>query len=295
MMSDGKIPGSDAGQAAIYQNGTLSLLALDPNCQPGTTTATSVNALGQAVGYCNRGTRVEEALYFANGTVRELRRPGPWQQWGFLEPWAINDAGEIYGGAYYWGQSSGPDLARFFANGEPTEVFRPPVGYALNVFLSNTGNFAYFDYVYPDQAYAAVGDGSKVRRLFPQQQLASASLGINEDDYVVGYRYITESKVKTFIHSPGGSTILVPFPPGITSMVPIGINDALQVVGTACGPNKCKIFLYSNGAITDLDDSISPKGNYQVNSPFAGLSDKGAFLVWDSSQHNYAVVEPVKP
>ncbi|HLI96454.1 MAG TPA: hypothetical protein VKT72_10265 [Candidatus Baltobacteraceae bacterium] len=82
--------------------------------------------------------KVELALYFANGTVRELRRPGPWQQWGVLQPWAINDSGEMYGGAYAWGQSSGDDLARFYLNGQPTEVFSPPRIAALSHLRINS-------------------------------------------------------------------------------------------------------------------------------------------------------------
>ncbi|HEV3155439.1 MAG TPA: NHL repeat-containing protein [Candidatus Baltobacteraceae bacterium] len=283
---DGQIPGAIGNQAAIYKNGTLKLLASDLNCKSGTTTATAVNTLGQAVGYCRTVHNTFAALYFVNGTVQQLPRPkGTLQEWGFTQAWAINDAGLIYGAANDMFSSSGPYLTQYFTNGQPAHVFHRDMGMAQNVFLSATGHFAYTNFIYLSGSYAAVGFGSNLMHIF--EHVNNAIAGINDRDVAVGY-----DNNQAFLYSAAAGTTFISLPSGIVSMTPTGINNAGQVIGQACTLKRClETFLYSSGNVIDVSAQISPKNSYRL---IPGLADNGNFVAADP-QGNYDIIQPAKP
>ncbi|HLI94763.1 MAG TPA: hypothetical protein VKT72_01615, partial [Candidatus Baltobacteraceae bacterium] len=292
IMKDGQIPGAVGNQAAIDNNGIVTLLASDPNCVSGTTAA-AVNTLGQAVGFCFKNARRGEriALDFANGTVREL---GDRFRPGIAEALTINDAGEIYGTSTCLNCSAAPFLTEFFTNGQRPRVLGESnsTGNAENVFLSNTGHFAYTNFPFAGPEFAAIGYGWGLSRLFPNQVGNSGVSGINDHDTTVGWKSAGSfNHFQTFIRSPGGGITFLPSPLGITSMTPTGINNAGQVVGQSCSARCDGIFFYSSGDVVDLTWRISPRNSYTL---LGGLSDSGDFIGQDPQGNSY-LIEPVKP
>jgi probable HAF family extracellular repeat protein len=186
-----------------------------------------------------------------------------------------------------WFDSSFPYVTRFFSDGRAAQVNTQVVAEAANLFVNNTGHYAFTNFSYPNGTFAALGFGTSVFRVFPNQ-VGDGMAGINDSGAAVGYTMAG----RTFIRAAGGGVTFLPFPTGITSMSPYGINNAGQVIGQACSSQRCsEVFLYSSGNVIDLATRISPQNDYSLLN---GLSDGGAFLAQDP-QGNRDVIEPVKP
>ncbi|MGR4065957.1 MAG: hypothetical protein ACLQPV_10990, partial [Vulcanimicrobiaceae bacterium] len=160
MMKDGQIPGASGGGAAVYKDGTLTLLPEAPECAAPAqafSTATSANTAGEIVGYCSGqidGQDFAYALYFADGTVRVLPFPDP-QQNNWIQSLTINDRGDIMASVTNTGTNNAPSsLARLHRDGR------------LATFLTGTGFGSYEDVVLNDSGHFAYTNGQNIDGFF---------------------------------------------------------------------------------------------------------------------------------
>ena len=306
IMKDGQVPGNLGSSAALYKDGTVTVLSSRPLCA--TTTATSANSKGQIVGFCEHGGDhggFFQALLFENGTVRDLGHPTgpPGHPYVFVEPLAIDDVGDIIGIANINGQNGSSLLTRFFADGRAPKFFSHPPscdpfcyeGTPYN--LNSAGHFSFteqpgFGF---DSNESFVGFRNALTPVFARNTAYNGAVWINDADAVTGWRNAAtppEVVPQTYIHDVNGTRFL-PFPSGVNTMMPDGINNRNEIVGAASGPHifVCETFIYSAGSVRVLPPSaFTPSGGYCAQTP--GLSDRGAFIAQETPGSAYYLIQP---
>ena len=297
IMSDGQIAGARGNDAAIYRGGRLIDLG---NYRGEPTVATSINSLGEAVGYSiTGGVTVSRALKFLNGSISVLPYVGGNSQAN--EAITINDRGDIYGPAYEPSGQTGSPINLRYGPGKPSLLGGDTEGRGTVYNVNALGEYSYTFWIYPDDVFAAFrAEGTSApTQLFPQYVWSSATW-VNDSGTIVGAVARTDvypNFVPTVAYEyPAiGRPTYLPSLTGANEMTPAGINKTKQVVGNANNSNNPAynhIFFYSSGRMHDIAKSILPTGAYCCVLP--GLSDAGAFVASISNgiTTNYYVVKP---
>jgi probable HAF family extracellular repeat protein len=96
-------------------------------------------------------------------------------------------------------------------------------------------------------------DGVLTRFNFPGAAITAAS-DVNDERMIVGWHEATpnSNQRRGFIRRPDGSLLPLTVP-GSLSTVPLGINNAGQIVGRYTDANRTHGFLYDNGTIQTID------------------------------------------
>lgn len=297
MMHDGEIAGAQGTAAAIFSNGRVSVL---PSL-PGATNAVAlwVNSRGHAVGYTafDSPTHPLVATLFAGGTARNLNPQAPARQAEAAD--VIGEQDQIYGTSDTVDFLNSLDLVRFMPAGGYTHL-SPVNGQRAAGFIydiNDSGRFA--GYEWPEEipfnlgTQAMTGQNLAVA-LSPTDFFTSVNTAIDNAGDVAGYvdpsnsTFNTSGEWQAFVRTRNGTSTFIPPLAGSTNMIPAGINNRGDVVGTSnpFGTNAAAFF-YTKGAVYDVGSRSTPALD-GVETVVHGLSNSGRFVV--QTQSGYYLV-----
>jgi hypothetical protein len=228
---------------------------------------TSINNLGQAVGFSVSGIEgPESGVVVSGGVVSTFNIPGE----DTTRLGGINDRGQIVG--QYYNSYSGGINGFIDTNGVITTVNPPGLSGPLLTGINNAG-----DVVGVNGGYDAFVIRSGKLTVFGSPTLYTDTYAINDSGVVSG----TVNYRSGFIYDESGYRT-VDYPGAVTTEFG-AINDFGQVVGTAAfgngygGPTSFVTFIYSNGVFTTIDATLP-------GSPIA-MNDDGVIIgeYFDSS------------
>jgi probable HAF family extracellular repeat protein len=284
--SDPTGSGNGGNQAAtLYSGGTLSGIS------PAFSSANAINAEGQVTGIAETSAPGADTVYQAyiystlNGTSTTTYLPS--FGGNFNEGFGINSSGQVVGEsaaadqsnrAFLYSNSNLIDVDKILGGGTN---FNNSVAYGISNNGKITGS------VYGDYAYTYDSNSGAVNFLpsltdpsstDPYQGQGSVGYSINDSGQVTGYNVTSAgTEHAVFYGSDGTLTDLTPGLADNASSFGQSINDNGQVVGEIVpgGPfTNPSAFLYSNGALTDLNTLIVPSSGFDLLYA-TGISDNG--------------------
>lgn len=290
IMKDGAIPGSIGQHAAVFSQGTLTILKNYPGCTTGEqnygfiNTATSINRDGEVVGYCNyagASQAVGIPLYYKNGKVKALAyTPESPTIGGTILSMSINDLGVIVG-AINTPSEKASSLYRFYKGGTQATYLTDTYDFIETVNdrneIANTRTEPVCG------CYATITSiRGKSKIIFAYgEYLRSRSDWINDQsDVVGGYAVLTSGYGMQAYLYRGGVITYLPAP----ATEATGINNSGDIVGA----ETSGLFLYKNGILSSISSDIRPHRNYSVYttdcagivcSYLGGLGDQDEFIV----------------
>jgi len=237
--ADGSVAGSLGASAAVWQNGTVTLLPPFQVSPDASAVAMAVNSGGVAVGSStdDSGTR---AVQWSGGTPLDL---SAFTGGAASAAVAINDAGQVV-------INASPD--QFLAADRTDQSFVYQNGNVSNITpASATGSYAYAingSGGVVGTAYSADGTGlafkwqsgqtELAQSLFPSISGINVATAINASGDAVGFFMGNDPRDFTaFLWQNGGApidlnTLITPIP-GLHLYAALGINDSGQIVGGA--------------------------------------------------------------
>lgn len=211
----------------------------------------AINSKGQVVGHSTiAGSVTQHAFLYSNGIMTDINPDGA--QYSYAS--GINDAGNIAASVNnlsYLISSMG--LAIPIAGGY----------FSGTTAINNQGSLAGFTLLYGgDQAFLSV-DG-KLTLIGTLGGIDSEATAMNDANQVVGFsRVASNTASHAFLYSDGTMIDLGTL--GGQNSTAVGINSLGQVVGTAENrTHSARPFLYSNGAMTDVNSLIDATSGWTI-------------------------------
>jgi probable HAF family extracellular repeat protein len=253
--------------------------------------ASGINNAGQVVGNASAYGHVHPFLY-SGGQMTDLDPLNPYDGSAF----AINNAGQIVGSQE---NSTGVDHAVFYTAGHVTDIL-PPSDRSIALAINNAGqvvgytNRAPFLYsagqlTYPfanfgnatgiNDSGQVVGEANSHAALYQSGHYidlaplggVSQALAINNAGQVVGY-----NSSGAFLYSDGKMTNIGTVG---STLGAEAINNAGQVVGSyTLIAGIYHAFLYSAGALIDLDSFLPANSDWLYLDDAAGINDHGQIV-----------------
>jgi len=224
--------------------------------------ATGINASGQVVGYSGTGT-LWHAFLYSGGVMTNLGLlPGGTQSMAD----GINNSGQISGTANTAPEYQN-DQAFIYSRGVMTPLGTLPgggrsFGQDINASGQVTGGNEganYHAFLYTP------GSGMTDLGVLPYQS-RSVGIGINDSGQVVGVSFIPDTGAgHAFLYTPGFGMTDLGTLPGQAWSQGGDINAGGQVVGYTSGAYGLRAFLYSGGAMTDLNGLIDPSAGWALS------------------------------
>lgn len=215
----------------------------------------ALNNAGEAVGDSSTPTGEFHAFLYSAGRMHDLRA-----RYGFANPVAINDRGEIAGRTL-------DNRAAVLRNGF-IDDFGPPQSGAGDI---NEKGQVLFDHAPEGVAYrAAVYSGGRLHDLPRFAGNYVSGRAINDAGWVTGHLTTAIGRYHAYVYDGGTVTDLTPW--SVTSFG-FDINNLGQVVGTVDG----RAFLYEDRILIDLNTLIDPRADLLLTEALA-INDRGQIL-----------------
>jgi probable HAF family extracellular repeat protein len=237
--------------------------------------ALAINNAGVAVGFSDPDLNSRHAALFANGTTTDLGT------FGGLSSSArdINDAGQIVGSAAL---ANNVGHAFLYENGSKQDIGTLGGARSGAMGINNAGQIVGFSEL----------AGTSDRHAFLYANGAMADLGtlggansiawdINNSGQVVGESAVGPgTDVQAFLYANGMMTTLGMLG-GSHASIALSINDLGQVVGHSVGSaadaGSWRAFLYTDGAMIDLNAMIDPASGWQIVDA-KGINNSGQIV-----------------
>ena len=248
--------------------------------------ARGINAAGQVVGYADNASGDYQAFLYSNGSMTALGTLGGNYSWAT----GINDDGQIAG---YASAANGAEHV-FIYNGSMVDLGTLSGGvFALATAINSSGQIvgASNNNLGIERAFL-YSDGNMIDLGTPAGSYSDAT-DINDNGQIVGY-VNGNAGDDAFLDTNGTITDLGTL--GGASSQALGINDSGQVVGNADNSAAdVHAFLYSDGAMQDLNDLIPANSGWVLRSA-TGINDTGricGYGVNPSGQTDAFLLTPV--
>ena len=167
----------------------------------------------------------------------------------------LNNTGQVAGTSF----GTGTNIATLFSKGTATNINTLNSSQSLAVAVNASGQVVglaernsacncYDAFLYSNGSMQDINNSA----LFPG---GSTAIGINKSGQVVGGGNINSSTGHAFLYSNGKMTDLNPVPGSSSNAV--SINDSGQIIGTFGNTNLAGTWLFSNGTVTILSQTIT--------------------------------------
>lgn len=227
----------------------------------------AINASGQIVGAVADESGYHHGAFYHEGVLTSID-PLPGDV--YTSAYDINDAGVIAAASF----DSLYLSTRYFtvANGVVTDL--DALGEATVISINASGQLAYTAY-YPDapttNPYAYLRTGGTIQFLGTVPGASSShATGLNDLGQVVGYANNDHA-----ILYDGSGMIDLGTLPGDTKSYATDINNAGTVIGVSHGNNATRVFVYSDGVMTDLFGEGNIPG---IHRSASGINASGAIV-----------------
>jgi len=257
----------------LYSGGTLTDLGTFGGNY---TIAEGINANGDIAGGSRTANDATiDAFLYSGGAMHDLGTlPGGSDSVG----WGINNSDQVTGYATTTMNGGGPFHAVIFSGGAVQDLGTLPGGsYSEGFGINNSGQVVGVADNSSGETQAFLYSGGALQDLGTLGGAASFGYGINDSGQVVGYSDTSDGFSDAFLYTNGTMKDLGRLP-GLTSSTAVAINNSGEVVGTAgntSGPSSGRAFLYSGGALIDLNTILDSSG-IGVSLVFAdGIANNG--------------------
>ena len=267
--------------AFLYSNGSMTDLGTLPGGAPLQSYAYGINNTGQIVGQSSTYTAgdknpvTEHAFRYSGGVMSALGTlPGGV---GSVAN-GINDSGQVVGYSYTYNDHSQQHRAFAYNNGSMADLGTLGGSLSGASAINNSGQVVGWARLPSENSHAFLYSNGVMADLGTLGGTYSDARGINDAGQVVGYSYTTGNTAWHACLYDGGSITDLGNLPGSLYSTAYGINDFGQIVGTTyTGSYADKAFLYSNGAMSNLNSLIDPASGWYLNSAQA-INDSGQIV-----------------
>jgi probable HAF family extracellular repeat protein len=246
----------------------------------GYTLPAAINDAGQVAGNALDANYVNRGVLYTGGEIVDL---GVLPGYTRTAATGINALGDVIGYSY---TSSNESRAFLYQDGSLKDL-GPGIPFAINASGIIVGTLSDRAVKYENGAVIDLGD-------FGDSRLTSA-VDVNESGQILGRSYVLSGSIAIshpFVYEDGVWRDLG-LPPGVPLGIPIAINNRGEVIGNSNGSQGASNrppFLYSNGAMHNLQSLLDESGNGLTLQLVYDIDDYGRIYAQGSTNSGYRAV-----
>jgi probable HAF family extracellular repeat protein len=248
----GDVAFMEAGQPKLWSRGMVTTIPA-----PRPSIIVGLDERGRVLLYVSSATPGDPAgttMLFAGGRLREL--PGFVSPDGttFVQPTAMNDAGQVIGFLFPFHGPSFPSGSFIWENGHLTELSPFPGGTGNTVFaINDAGQVAGTSGTADNQGHAYLWEDGVMTDVGDLGGIQSSVTGLGPSGHVIGLSGRTDGTLGAYVWHDGVLRDLGSLTGAGESPLPMDVNATGQVVGTSpTAGGDIHGFVWDDGVLTDL-------------------------------------------